>query len=399
MPRIEGECDARFEPVRRAFVENFRARGEVGASVCVWHRGRPVVDLWGGLADREQSRPWEPDSMCTIFSATKGLAALAVLVLADRGELDYEAPVARYWPEFATAGKAEITVRTLLNHRAGLFAIDQPLRIADFEGDPERVSGAFERQAPAWAPGERQGYHAISFGPYVGELVRRVSGRSVGRFLAEEVAGPLGADAHLGLPESEEARVARLYPTGLSTFFSKILPRLVTGLTLEGRIYRRFLQRSSPTARAVANPAELGIRGIKNFDSPRVRRLELPWANATASARGLARIYAALIGVDGSVGGGLVRTDAWQPIMKRQSWQEPDAVLLKPMGWSQGFVKDETHLFSPNAEAFGHPGAGGALGWADPVAGLAIGYVPNAMDFRIRSPRTLALCRAAYTCL
>ena len=396
--RVEGECDPRFERVRSLLERNVESKSEIGASLCVWHKGRKVIDLWGGLADKKKKTPWSHDSVGVIFSSTKGLAALCAMILADRGQLDYDAPVSQYWPGFGAEGKGEITVRTLLNHRSGLVGISQPVSLDDFE-TPDGLRPKLEAQAPLWKPDTHQGYHGVTFGMYAGELIRQISGRTVGEILAEEVAGPLGVDAFIGTPEHVEPRVARLYKTDLKTALTKVIPRAVTGLTLEGKIYRAALKRGSHTHSAFAQPAELGIKGIQNFDTPRVRRMELPWANGVANARSLATIYAALIGADGRGGERLVKRSTWGEVTRRQSWQKKDAVLLKPLGWSQGFLKEETRLFSPNPESFGHPGAGGALGWADPVADLSIGYVMNRMDFHLRSRRALALCHEIYKCL
>src|SRR5882724_2391976 len=211
---IDGRCDAKFRRVRDAFAENFASRGEVGAAVTVVAAGETVVDLWGGTADTETGKPWERDTLTMVFSSTKGATALAAHVLVVRGALDLDAPVARYWPEFAAAGKAEIPVRMLLNHQAGLPAIGPPMSEESMT-DWEATVGALARQEPWWKPGTAHGYHAITYGFLVGEVVRRVSGRSLGRFFHEEIAAPLGLDFWIGLPESEEPRVARLIPAPL----------------------------------------------------------------------------------------------------------------------------------------------------------------------------------------
>ncbi len=394
-PAVHGHVHPAFTRVREVFEENFTERGEVGAAFSVVHRGERVVDLWGGLADREEARPWEADTLCVMFSATKGLAALALLMLQDRGLLDPAAPVAEYWPGFARAGKERITVGQLLDHRAGLCAIDAPLSLEDLESRPDVVLEALEAQEPLWEPGTDQGYHGVSFGPYASELFRRVAGTSLGRFLAEEVAGPLDAEVHLGLPEDLDPRVATLYPAGKRDLLLRILPRLAWGRTTEGRIYRGFLQKETPTARAFANPADLGARGIQNFNTPRVRRMELAWANAIGSARGLATVYGALA----RGGAPLLERGALRPVYERRSWTERDRVVHKPLGFSLGFQKEQRVLFSPNDRSFGHPGAGGALGWCDPDHQVGWGYLMNRMDFRLRSPRAIALSHAVYACL
>lgn len=388
---IGGEVAARFAPVREEFEASF-GKGEIGASLCAWHRGEVVVDVWGGQADRDAGRAWERDTLTTVFSATKGVVALALMMLVERGELDVDAPVAGYWPEFAAAGKAEVTVRTLLNHRAGLIGIDDPLTLEMFEIERDKIAEIIAAQAPRWSPGTDQGYHGVTYGLYTAELFQRITGRTVGDFIATEIAGPLGADFHLGLPAALEPRVATNYPASVADLMFKVVPKLLFGRGTDGRVYRNAVRRGD-TADAFANPAELGARHLKNFNTERVHRLELPWGNGIGNARGLCAIYAAMLGGD------LVSAESIEAIKPRQSWSERDRVLCKPVGWSQGFLKEETRLFSPNRESFGHAGAGGSLGWCDPVADLAIGYAMNRMDHRVRSRRAIRLCHAIYDCL
>lgn len=393
--QVHGLVTPGFEKVADAFRENFRLRNERGASFCAYVEGEKVIDIWGGEAD-EAGRPWREDTISTLFSATKGLAALTLLLLADRGQLDYDAPVQQYWPEFGLAG---VTVRTLLNHRSGLLSFAETIRLGHFEHEPERVASALGSAKPFWEPGTDQGYHGVTYGVLAAELFRRVAGRSMGSFLAEEVAGPLKADVFLGLPAIEERRVATMFPAPTSERLSQMVPKIIEGSTLEGRVYRAGMNTSSATATAFRDPAELGALGLHNYNSRRVHRLELPWANGIGNARGLARAYAPLAG-DGSFEGvELVRPETLLPLRERQSWVENDRVLCKPMGWAQGFIKEETKYFSPNPEAFGHPGAGGTLGFADPVKNVSIGYVMNQMSHCIRSPRAVALCHALYDCL
>jgi CubicO group peptidase (beta-lactamase class C family) len=396
--RVQGHVAPGFEPVRAAFEANFRTGGELGASLCVYRRGEVIVDLWGGAADAG-GRPFEPDTLSLVFSSTKGLVAAAVLMLADRGLLDYDAPVTRYWPEFGQSGKSDITVRTLLNHRAGLCAVDPPLELLDFAMDPDKVAQVCAAQAPRWAPGTDQGYHATTYGMYVGELFRRVAGETVGTFIRREIARPLSADVHLGLPAHLEHRVATTFRARNRDVVLGMLPALAFSGGLEGRVYRQVVRGNTDTAAAFANPGDLGPKGVANLNRRLTRATELPWMGAHCSARGLARVYSALAG-DGSLDGArLVRPETLTPLHRRQSWVEMDRVLRKPIGWAQGFVKEETRLFSPNEASFGHPGAGGPLGWADPVEGLGIGYVMNRMSHYVRSPRAVALCHALYRCL
>jgi len=395
---VEGTVAPGFEPVHSAFVANVARRGEWGAGFCAWHAGRVVVDLWGGQAGRARGAPWRADTLATIFSATKGLVALSFLMLADRGALDYDRPVADYWPEFARAGKGAITVRTLLNHAAGLIAVDAPLTLDLLEHRPDQVAGILAAARPRWSPGAEQGYHAVTFGLYAQELFRRIAGETLGSFLAREVARPLGADVYLGLPAELEPRVARNHPATRAERALKIVPKLLFDPGRDGRVYRQVAL-GRDAARALGNPRELGPRGLANFNRRRFRALELPWVNAVASARGLCRVYAALAN-DGAIDGvRLVGAGAIEPVMARQSWAERDRVLQKPIGWSQGFLKEEVGMFSPNRESFGHAGAGGALGWCDPRARLALGYVTGKMDHRVHSRRARALCAALYRCV
>lgn len=398
MPKatIGGFVAPGFDEVLRVFEENFSKRKEVGAAVAVFRGDEKVVDLWGGVRDKKAGTPWTGDTLSIIFSATKGLAASAFLVLVDRGAIDLDATVASYWPGFARANKQDITVRQLLNHVSGLSAIDMPLTMDDVQGwssqsDPARVIEAMEAQEPLWEPGTAQGYNAISYGFFAGELFRRVTGDDVGAFLKREIAGPLGADVHLGLDATEEHRVSQLYTSGPKTFLRHILPRVIASRQVEGRVYRNFLRKNSATKRAFANPAAFSARGVKNYGTRQVRAMSLPFASGTASAEGLARFYA-------GIGNGVVRAETLLGPQRRQSWAW-DRVLCKPMGFSQGFVKDELHLFSPNPHTFGHPGAGGPLGYHDPDANISFGYVMNRMDFRIRSPRAMELSKAVYRSL
>ena len=397
MLTVHGSVKPGFEPVETAFRENFERRGEVGASACAWFEGERVVDLWGGLADRESGRPWDEDTLAITFSVTKGLVALCLLMLADRGKLDYDRPVANYWPEFGANGKQAITVRDLLNHRAGLAIVDESLPLEDWCRS-ERVGPVLARQRPVWKPGSDQGYGAISAGAYAAELFRRIAGCSVGRFFAKEVARPLAADAFIGLPADLEPRVATVYPSKLGRRHLELIPEVLTGRTVEGRILRALFNRRSLTRRAFGNP-RMGRKGLQRFNDPDVHALEVPWAGGIASARGLAEVYAALAHGGAHRDVSLCSAESIDSLRTRQSWSERDRVMQKPLGFSQGFLKDELHVFAPSGEAFGHPGMGGTLGLADPSRRLAFGYVMNQMDMRVRSPRCLALCHALYGCI
>jgi len=394
---IAGQYAKRFAPLAAQFAQHFAQREEIGASLCVYHRGELVVDLWGGLADRDTGVPWTADSLIVVFSVTKGLAAMALNLAAERGKFAWDEPVARYWPAFARAGKERITVRQLFNHRAGLAAITEPLSLAQL-CDPtqtDAVRAILAAQAPAWAADTQQGYHALSYGMYADAFFAMVCGEPLGPFLHREYLDPLQADVFMGTPTEQDARVATLYPGSTAGRVGHMLWAALRGGSTESNVARSLL--SGGTAKlAFSNPASTAGMGV--YNQPPVRRHCLAWASATATARGLARAYGPW-----SMGG------VWQgqqylepqtiaPIVQRQGWSARDLVLGKPLGWAQGFLKEDDGVFSPNRESFGHPGMGGALGWCDPKAQLSIGYTMNHCDWRVRSPRALALCEALYRC-
>lgn len=396
--QIHGHAAPGFEPVLDAFRANFEERGEVGAAFAAYQDGELVVDLWAGLADTETQRPWERDTMAVIFSATKGLSAVAFLMLEDRGILDLDQPVAFYWPEFGRDGKDAITVRQLLNHRSGLSAIDTPLDILDFH-DLRKVEAALVRQTPMWTPGTAQGYGATTWGMYAQSLFRRLTGETLGVWLKREVFEPLEADVWLGTPDSERARVSTLYPVNRNEVLTLMVPKMIRNAGIEGPLYRRvMLDKTSDSARAFLNPS-MGKTRLNRMNDPEIQRMELPWMNGISTARGMAKVYGAL-GMGGKMGKvRLVKKAAIQRVAGKQSWTNHDRVLGKPLGYTQGFLKEEPTLLSPHEAAFGHTGAGGAVGLADPTHNLGFAYVMNKMDHHLRSPRCIALCHAMYESL
>jgi CubicO group peptidase (beta-lactamase class C family) len=385
---IEGRCDARFEAVRDAFRRNFAQHGEVGAALCVCVDGRNVVDLWGGYTTEAGTRPWGPETLVAVFSVGKAVAALAALQLVDRGMLDLDASVSRYWPEFAARGKEAITVRQLLCHRAGLPAIREPLPDGAML-DWELMTSALAGQQPWWPPGSRHGYHVNTFGYLIGETVRRVSGCSIGTFIREEIAKPLGADFHLGLAASEDARTAEFIWSQVPPFFS-----------VEPASEEELMTRNT-----YANPP--GLSGIGWVNRRAWRAAEIPSTNGHASARGVARIYAALA-AGGSIDGiRIIGTGTLREAVREHSAGH-DAILLRPSRFGLGFQltypraagKGGGYLpLLPNPGAFGHFGAGGSLGFADPEARVAFGYAMNSMGPRWSNPRPRALIEAFYRCL
>ncbi len=378
MDPVRGRVAPGFEPVREAFVANFTRRGDTGAACCVYLRGRPVVDVWGGLADTTTGRAWTEDTAQLVFSATKGVTAVCAHMLVEQGRLDLDAPIARYWPEFAANGKAHIPVRWALCHRAGLAAVDGDLTLADvLAWDP--VVAAIAAQAPNWEPGTAHGYHVRSFGWIVGELVRRVAGHTIGRFLAEHIAGPHDIDFRIGLPPAEQSRCARMIPPGDD------FPSLAT-----------LLGADSLTTRAMHGPAGL-FAYDETWNRPDVLAAEMPSSNGVGSARGLARLYAALVS---DVDGGRVLAPATVAAARAVQAEGPDRVLLLPSRFGLGFMLPPMLAPGCGAESFGHPGAGGSLAFADPEAELGFGYVTTRMRFDLTGDaRQRALVEAVYRVL
>jgi CubicO group peptidase (beta-lactamase class C family) len=391
--QIHGHCDPRFAAVRDAFAENLAARGDVGAAVSVTVDNVAVVDLWGGFADAARNRPWERDTVANVMSTTKGVTALAALMLVERGQLDLDAPVARYWPEFGAAGKAAIPVRWLLSHRAGLPGWREKLS-ADALYDWRRATDPLAAAEPWWEPGRQHGYHALTYGQLVGELIRRISGRSVGAFVRDEIAGPLGADFSIGVPAGREKHVAEILPDP---------PPPPGELPLALRL---LANPGSHGARVFSNP---GLRpGTAN--TAEWRAAELPAANGHTSARAIARIYGALAAGGRRESVHLLRPDTLALALEEQSHGR-DAVLHFTTRFGLGFMltlpdppagEDGFAPFSAGPRGFGHPGRGGSIGLGDPDARLGFGYVPNQYQTGTpgrRDRRWVTLCEAAYAAL
>ncbi|MFF4315148.1 serine hydrolase domain-containing protein [Streptomyces sp. NPDC001507] len=383
-PQVHGHCDPRFAAVRKAFEENFRDREELGAAVTVTAGGETVVDLWGGWADPARSRPWERDTVVNVWSTTKGPVALCAHVLADRGLLDLDAPVADYWPEFAAAGKERVLVRHLLSHRAGLSGLREPHSLEDLY-DWELTTARLAATEPWWEPGTRSGYHALTYGFLVGEVVRRVSGLLPGAFLEREVTGPLGIDFTIGLPDKEAGRAAEL-----------VHPRVVS----DSEQAAIFSQLAPAAVAALANP---GV-GASAANTPGWRAAEIPAANGHGTARAVAALYGVFAG-RGAYGGLRVLSPEAAERVREGQGSCRDLVL------GAGF-EHETEIglglwlsgangsYGPNPRAFGHDGFGGSCGLADPEAGVSLGYVMNRMGPRIADdPRKTALVNAVYACL
>ncbi len=367
---IDGTCAPEFSQVREEFAGNFAERGEVGASVCVIVDGETVVDLWGGVADPASGRAWSRDTIGHVWSATKGATALCAHMLISRGLLDLNAPVAAYWPEFAKNGKDGILVRHLLNHQAGLPAVREPLPAGALY-DWTLMTDTLAREEPFWRPGTRNGYHVLTFGYLVGEVIRRVSGRTLGTFFREEVAEPLGLDFWLGLPEEHEPRVAPTIPAAPPGPGDPVPSFYVAALT----------DPASMPALALANSGGYMIIPGES-DTRAAHAAEIGAVGGITNARGLAGMYRPL-----ALGGAPLVDPAQLAVMGAiSSATSVDAMMLVPTRWTLGFVPTVDNRYLPPADregvlmsedAFGHTGMGGSHAFADPRARLAFGYTMN----------------------
>jgi CubicO group peptidase (beta-lactamase class C family) len=362
--KIEGSCDPRFNRVKEIFADSFANGLEVGAAVAATIDGKSVVDLWGGHADKAKTRPWTRDTLVNVYSTTKGLAAICTHRLVDQGKIDLNAPVAKYWPEFAQAGKEKIPVNYLLSHRAGLPAVRKQLPM-DAYFNWSAMSSALAAQEPWWEPGTKHGYHAITFGYLVGEVIRRITGKTIGAYLRDEIARPLNLDMHIGVDASFDARIADLIgapppPPGKSDPVAEMAR-----------------DPESVTFKAIANPRPVIDPALVN--SREWRGAEIPAANGHATARALAALYGNLA-TAGGVGDFRVLTP--ESIRRAHTEQAfgPDVVLGVVSRWGLGFALNQPAApLGPNPRTFGHPGAGGSIGFADPDARLGFGYTMNQM--------------------
>jgi CubicO group peptidase (beta-lactamase class C family) len=374
---IEGETAPRFEAVRDAFAANFADGAEIGAAVSVYRHGEKVVDLWAGIADPQAARPWQRDTLQAVYSTTKGATAACALLLVQRGELDLDAPVRDYWPEFT----APVKVRWLLTHQAGLPTLDRPVPLVDaLAWDP--VVEALAAQQPFWTPGTEHGYHGVTFGWLVGEVVRRVSGRSLGTFFRDEIAEPLGLDFWIGLPEPQHHRLSRIV-------MPEPDPDATAAVDLDD-----LSEEMRDAMAAFTDPTSLTMRVLDTVqprmdnNDPDVLSAEVPATNGVCTARALAGFYAALIG-------GLFEPDTLALATTEQAGG-PDRILRYPVRWSHGYALWTSGApWLPQA-MFGFSGLGGSMGFADPATGLAFGYVMNRLSAGFTpDPRVARLVTAA----
>ena len=386
--RIEGRVSPGFEAVRDAFAENFSRRHELGGACCVYHGGEKVVDLWGGVRNETTGEPWQENTMVLVYSATKGLAAMTLALAHSRGWLDYEERVCRYWPEFAQRGKEAITVRQLLAHQAGLFALDAPVD-RSVVADLDRLAVVLARQRPEWEPGTRQAYHAITLGFYQGELLHRVDPRhrSLGRFFQDEIATPLGLDFYICLPESiPNSRLATLAAPS-------VLARLLAfpiRLTLAG------FDRHSNITRAFRNPGSEVVRDQRTIYA---RDLEVPSGGGVGTARAMAHAYSVFAtgGRELQLRPETLRLLSAPAVPPTRGFYD-ECMLSDGARFSLGFMKPSSVWSFGSDGSFGSPGAGGSLGFADPETGIGYGYVTSRMGTSLTGdPRDLALRNALFS--
>ncbi len=384
MTQINGTVADGFGAVADAFERNFDEAGEVGAAFALYVDGDSKVDVWAGVADKQTGREWSEDTLQLVFSTTKGAAAICVARLVEAGSMSYDDTVATYWPEFAANGKEHITIGQMMSHQAGLPYVDAVLSFDDLMAVTPIVE-ALAAQAPHWTPGSAHGYHANTYGWLAGELVRRVDGRRIGQYFAEEVAGPLGLDFWIGLPESEEPRVSRLEqappPTDPEAF------ALMMQIAGPGTMGFNALFMGGVMMAGPADP----------FNTRAVHATEMPAANGITTARSLARMYAATVS---EVDGIRLLDDDSVATVRSEAVSGPDACLVLPTRFGMGFMLDGEFAPMLSPSSFGHAGAGGSLGYADPDTKVGYGYVMNQMAGGIAGdPRTVALNEAVRACL
>lgn len=388
---VDGICDPRFERVREAFEANFRDHDEIGAAVAVALDGELVVDLWGGYQDAERASPWGRDTIVNVWSIGKAVAAVCLLQLVERGLVELDAPVARYWPEFAQAGKQSVTVRTLMAHKAGLQAVARPLPAGYNLTNWDGMCAELAAQEPWWEPGTNFGYHTNTYGFLIGEIVRRVDGRRIDTYLQEEIAAPLGIDFHFGFGPELDHRVAEWVPYTRAADeandrpWLEVDPAKVTGIEL-GRLL------------AYRNPPSLPDAGTNS----RIWRASVyPSTSGHANARAVATIFGALATDSGSWNGHHILDGAVRDEAIKIHADGEDAVLGRPNRFGLGFqlTNPGVRPLGTGPRAFGHYGNGAVLGFADPDGHVAFGYVCNRAGRSWRDPRNIALVDAVYACL
>lgn len=384
--QIEGHVSAGFEAVRDAFAENFSRRHELGGACCVYHRGEKVVDLWGGVRNKATGEPWQEDTMVLVYSTTKGLAAMTLAIAHSRGWLDYDERVCVYWPEFAQNGKESITVRQLLAHQAGLFAFDEQ-GDRSLVADLDRLAVVLARQKPAWEPGTRQAYHAITLGYYESELLRRIDPqhRSLGQFFQDEIATPLDLDYYIRLPES-------IPNSRLATLTRPSLFAMLRGFGI-GFLLTAFNRRSNITRALVGS--------MFPHDEQRIyaRNFEIPSGGGVGTARAIAHVYSVFAtgGRELQLSQETLQALAAPAIPSANGFYD-ECMMGDGVQFSLGFMKHGPVWSFGSEGSFGFPGSGGSLGYADPRTGIGYAYVTNQMGTALTGdPRDIALRNALYS--
>jgi len=386
---ITGTIEPGWEGVRAALETNLESGDDVGAGVAVYHRGQKVVDLTGGWFDAEHSKPYGPDTLQLVFSTTKGIAAIAVAICAQRGLIEYTQPVSRYWPEFAAHGKGDATVAQLLSHQCGLFSVQGEISLAEAL-DWDTVTARLADTAPEWPIGSTHGYHALTYGWLAGELVRRVDPehRGIGRFVQEEIAGPLGAECYIGLPEALEPRVSPMIGS-LGGDGGDLTPEM-------RQMIEMFMGPDTNAGRALSLNGAFTTAGENAFNTRAVHAAEIPAANGITNAASLAHIYAATIA---PVDGVQLLDDDVRDIARRTVTpdNEPDACLILPTAFGMGFMTPSMLVAYAGPGSYGHPGAGGSVAFAQPERELAFAYVMNRMAGNLANDQRAQRLLAATT--
>lgn len=367
---VEGFVAPGFERVHEAFEAALRE--ELGAGFAAVRDGEVVVDLWGGWANREQTRPWAQNTIPPVFSTTKGVSAIVLAKLYDQGLIDYEAPVAELWPAFGAYGKDKVTIAQTLAHQAGVPGFADPID-PQLWLDPPACAAAIAALAPMWPPGTASGYHPLTWGYIAGEIALRAAERSLGTILREDICTPLGLDFQIGTPESEHHRCPEMKKPSQGGSFGEITP---------------------PRRAAFFTPWAAAGKGTTQW-----RRIEIPSANGHGTALSVARLYE-VYATGGEIAGERVFSEKAFAALTARRWSGDDLVLPFTLDWRSGVLGNSNGFYGPNPEAFGHSGAGGSVGFGDPIARVSAGYVMNKQSHHIMGdPRSLALIEALYACL
>lgn len=388
-PEIGGQVAQGFEQVQDVFEANWAEDIEVGASLSVVLEGETIIDLWGGWRDRERTIPWTEDTLVNVYSTTKGMGSTAMAVLAEDGKVDFDVPAVQYWPEFGAHGKDVLTVGQVMSHQSGLNGWHETMQVADLY-DWEKATSFLAAQQPFWTPGTGVAYHAVTWGFLVGEIFRRAAGQTMGSFFRERISGALNADFWIGLPESEEGRVAIMIGP------NHAVAPVDLDIDRDAIAFAKKNQGNELATKSAINPI---IRPYQDVSTRAWRGAELAAANGTANARGIARIYGALAN-GGELEGTRIISAAGIEEARKVEWDGPALTPGPDVTWLRGFSRNRSLMSGPNPMTFGHGGAGGSAGFADPDAHLGFGYAMNQMaGVPVKKSRAGKLIDAVYACL